>query len=201
MSAEVPEKRREQGWRVTIPTAAPGTRSELIQAHLREPSVVSVVFNVQSTGDVDGAGFITCETRIQEAVRSRTFSARTQGFAFNTPAGVTRVFASSFAKQYSAWIQVAPGFTSTEHLGETVQLQAFETRTIATPAFARALKITAALGLINVNLGSNQAVIQCQPGSNLQPQWIDIPADGSVTISTNGAAFGAIAALIWEVTA
>lgn len=190
--------RTRQGWRASI-TPSTEDRKQVAEVHAKEASVVTVAFDGSGGADIDDAGFIIAETRIEEAVRTRVFSARRQGFAFNVPAGVTRLFCQGFAKPYTAFVQMAPGMTTTERVGASYRISAYSVNAYETPAFARLVTVVCMSQTVFVaGPGGTEVELTCPPGAPFVPQSFTMAAYGSISIRDAG--FGSAFSLYWEVT-
>lgn len=190
------DRREQQGWKAEITTGT--NEKQLVQVTALEPSVLSVVFDV-STGTVDDAGTITVETRVNEALRRRSFNSRDQGISMNVPAGLTRVYCSLFIKPYVVWVTVARGIVTTEHITFMGQIPPGGTNVQRTPQFARSVRVVCLVGGIDVAVPGGGVSMVNVPGT--QPQSVEIAALGSLTINNSSAVTNASFAAIWEVTA
>jgi hypothetical protein len=191
--------RRTQGWSVVMP-ASPG-ESQLVLAETMEPSVVSMRFDNPPGGGpspLDDAGTIVVETRVGEAVRRRTLAIRAVGIAVNVPAGVQRVLCASLAKSYTAWVQVSPGITTTENLGQLVSIAAGGNPIVPAPEFARSVVVTAVVGVVDVV--APFGVIALDPVTLGGVRSVELPAYGSVQLQ-NPMLTGASVSLVWSITA
>lgn len=191
-------ERTRQGWRAQI-TASTTDRKQLCEVHAREASVLTVSFDVAAGANVDDGGFIIAETRIGEAVRTRSFLARAQGFAFNVPAGITRVFCQGFTKPYTAFVQVAPGLVTTERVGKIIPLPIGGTNIQLSPAYARTVKVTVLQGTISVLVPLGTVPLVVPPGG--EPQSVEFPAYMDTSVSETSGVNAATFAIEWEVTA
>ena len=194
LDREVPvTQRTRQGWRASI-TASANERKQLCEVHAREASVLTVSFELAAGQNVDDGGIIIAQTRIDEATRERTFLSKGQGFAFNIPAGVTRVFCNGFTKPYTAFVQIAPGIVTTEHVGRVFTIPIGGTNNSPTPAYARTVKVTCLTGAISITVPLG--VIALAP-----TQSAEIPAYQDLTINETSGINAATVAVVWEVTA
>lgn len=194
-------ERTQQGWRAAIVVST--DQRQVAEVHAREASVVSVSFDQQGGPNLEDAGYIIAETRIGEAVRKRTFVSRRQGFAFNVPAGVTRLFCRGFKKPYVAFVQMAPGITTTEHVSQAFDLAPFASVAVEAPEFARTVRVIAQRNHITANVsygGGAVSDLQTPVGAPASPMEATLAAYGSITVTESGG-IGATAILIWEVTA
>lgn len=191
-------ERTRQGWRASI-TSSTTDRKQLCEIHAQEASVLTVSFDVSAGANVDDGGIIIAETRIGEALRTRSFFARRQGFALNVPAGITRVFCQGFTKPYTAFVQMAPGITTTERLGNIVTIPIGGTNVQATPSYARLVKVTVLQGSIAVTVPGGVVTLIIPPGS--EPQSVEMPAYQDTAVSETTGINAATFAIEWEVTA
>lgn len=161
--------------------------------------MLTVSFDVAAGAFVDDGGTIIAETRIGEAVRTRSFLARGQGFAFNIPAGITRVFCQGFTKPYTAYVQVAPGLVTTERVGKIIPLPIGATNIQLSPAYARLVKVTVLQGTIAVLIPLGTVALVVPPGG--VPQSVEVPAYRDTSVSETSGVNAATFAIEWEVTA
>lgn len=198
-------QRRQQGWRASIPVGA--VRKQLVEVHAEEASVLSISFDTSQGAQLDDAGFIDAETRVDEAVRSRTFATRRQGMACNVPAGITRVFCRGFAKPYTAYISLARGFAVSERLAQELDAPPFAVLSVEAPEFARTVSVAVQYGHAQFQTsygGGGYSDIQTPLGliltPGLTPATPTLPAYGSIQIREIGGT-GAAVTLIWEIFA
>ena len=196
-------QRRAQGWRQTIP---PLVRKQLVEVHAQEASVCSITVlptpgNAPST--VDDAGTLTIETRIGEALRTRSFRSRWAGQAFNVPSGITRIWCEAdFQKTLETYVQMAPGFSSLEHQVEQVFLAGAAVITLTPPPFSRSVTIYAATIDVRVQLPFASDAYLYTPSGNPggRASTGTFPALASVSVANNTLGGGFIVAS-WEVQA
>lgn len=187
-------QRTKQGWRASIVASTSDPR-QLCEVHAEAASTLSIKFDVPGGSSIDDAGQIVVETRVDEAVRTRTFPARRQGFALNVPAGVTRAFCVGFSKPYNVFIQLVPGLVTTEHLGITSTVVAAGTITQVTPEFARTVRVTCLRGTVAINVPGGVYTLAA-PGDS-----IEMPAYADTTVAEASGINAATVAFSYEVTA
>ena len=184
-------QRRAQGWAqlVTVPG---GERRQLVEAHCAEASTVSVTVQPQPGKSVDFADFageLIIETRIGEAVRTRTFPTRWAGTSTNVPSGITRVyFASASGLDVTLSAQIAPGIATIEHVAKWVVVPGAGTLVVQPLPFAR----TVTVGPVSADLhiiSPSGATLDVYPGSqaNRAAIAVTVPALAKLTLAAVGA--------------
>lgn len=193
-------QRRSQGWRGQITPSAAGQRIQLVEVHAEAPSVLTISYDITGSPNIDDAGTLTIQTRVDEATRERRFTARIQGHAMPVPQGVTRVWCEGFAKGFGVQIQLARGVAVTERTPGIVDLLPAGNSTVyAAPAYARQCLVTCLAGQVDVTSGPGGGWTWRQTAATpSNALWI--PAYGSVTVTDMFGANGSVIGLSWEVT-
>lgn len=184
-------QRRAQGWAqlVTVPG---GERRQLVEAHCAEASTVSVTVQPQPGKSVDFAdlaGELIIETRIGEAVRTRTFPTRWAGTSTNVPSGITRVyFQSSSGLDVTLSAQIAPGIATIEHVAKWVVVPGAGTLTVAPLPFARTVTVGPVSADVHI-ISPSGLTLDVYPGStaNRAAIAVTVPALAQLTLAAVGA--------------
>lgn len=194
-------RRRSQGWSVIVqPTA--GERVQLADVSADVPSTVSISAQPghgKSPHLCDGAFVVRVETRIDEAVRVRTFESRAAGISTSIPAGRTYVYAEAITgADVRVYVLVSPGIALVEHVAQWVTLNQLEAVALPVVPFARTVTIQATTEKLFVNLPTGQCGIE-NTSSAVGFNSMTLPAYAFTSIQ-NGSSLNATTALItWEI--
>lgn len=198
---ELVSSRRAQGWRVKVQVGA-STRSQLVEVHCAEASTISVTFEAppgKSPSVCDDTGTVDVETRIGEAIRTRSFPTRFAGISTNVPSGITRIFlTSTIAGDWTGSVQVSPGIATQERIAVWAQIAGGAAIVVPVLPFARLVTVGATDRALMVATPSGN--IDVYPPSELVPRVVQvtIPALAFTSI-TNTTPNATSACLIYEI--
>ena len=188
---------KQQGWRGKIPATKSDTL-QLTEMEAAKPSVISVSCLVGAGVVIDDQGTLTVQTRVQEALRTRVFRLRNQGFAANVPAGITRVFVDgAFFSEVNVYVLLSEGVVTTESMGNSFEILAGLTNSQVTPAYARTVTVKVLTGSVRVLVKGGGFVTLTVGGV----EEVTIAAYATTEITEATGVNAASVSVVWEVTA
>lgn len=130
---------------LTFPEVPAGGEVRIVEFTGREPSVISIWMDRQSTLGVPGSFYVQVSTFVQGGKRVRQFATGWWGVSINVPAGLTTVEVAHELTDGAVVLvsgEGAPGRATIEHQSELIRLEIGENRTVRVPWFARLFTAT-----------------------------------------------------------